>query len=135
MSAGPWSRLWAFAALGLAAAATGCGVSDERRVKSTVERFYRAAAQGDGRAACGQLSGGTGRPGSTQCEVSIEQLGELGGPEAKRRLASVDVIDTKVDGNTATTRAQVPGQTPVPLQLRRIDGEWKCESLGSQVWA
>ena len=45
MSAAPWSWLCAFAALGLAAA-TGCGVSDEQRVKSTVERFYRASAPG-----------------------------------------------------------------------------------------
>ena len=27
------------------------------------------------------------------------------------------VIDTKVDGDTATPRAQIPGQTPVTLQL------------------
>ena len=80
--------------------------------------------------------GGTQRPGdAAQCEVSIEQLGEIGGPEAKRRIASVDVIDTKVDGDTATTRAQIPGQTPGTLQLRRINGEWKLESLGSQFGA
>jgi hypothetical protein len=96
-------------------------------VESTVEHFYRAAAQGDGRGACGQLSpAARSAPGAAQCEVSIEQLGEIGGPEAKRRIASVDVIDTKVDGDTATTRAQIPGQTPGTLQLRRINGEWQA---------
>ena len=129
------ARLCALAVLS-AVAAAGCGVSDEERVESTVEHFYRAAAQGDGRGACGQLSSAArSAPGAAQCEVSIEQLGEIGGPEAKRRIASVDVIDTKVDGDTATTRAQIPGQTPVTLQLRRIHGEWKLESLGSQFGA
>jgi hypothetical protein len=129
------ARLCALAVLS-AVAAAGCGVSDEERVESTVEHFYRAAAQGDGRGACGQLSpAARSAPGAAQCEVSIEQLGEIGGPEAKRRIASVDVIDTKVDGDTATTRAQIPGQTPGTLQLRRISGEWKLESLGSQFGA
>ena len=104
--------------------------------RAPVEHFYRAAAQGDGRDACGQLSPAARRaPGAAPSEVSIEQLGEIGGPEAKRRIASVDMVDTKVDGDTATTRAQIPGQTPVTLQLRRIQGEWKLESLGSQFGA
>ena len=117
-------------------AVTACGASDEQRVTDTVKRFYRAAAAGNGKQACGQLTpAARGAAGAPQCEVAIEQLGQLGGPEAKRRIAAVDVRQTRVEGDKATTRAQVPGQTPVVLTLRKVHGEWKLESLGAQFGA
>jgi hypothetical protein len=115
---------------------TACGVSDEERVNATVKRFYRAAAEGDGKEACAQLTpSARGLGGAPQCEAAIEQLGQLGGAEAKRRIANVDVRRTRVDGDRATTQTQVPGQTPVVLTLRKVEGEWKLESIGAQFGA
>ena len=116
-----------------AAGVLACGGSDEQQVTDTVKRFYKAAAAGDGKQACAQLTpSARGGGGVQQCEMAIEQLGQLGGAEAKRRIAGVDVRKTHVNGDTATTQAQVAGQTPVVLSLRKVDGEWKLESLGSQ---
>jgi len=113
---------------------SACGASDEERVNDTVKRFYKAAAAGDGKQACAQLTPAARGPGGApQCEAAIDQLGQLGGPEAKRRIAGVDVRRTHVDGDRASTQAQVPGQTPVTLTLRKVDGEWKLESLGAQL--
>jgi hypothetical protein len=117
-------------------AAPACGASDEEQVDDTVKRFYRAASEGDGKEACAQLTPAARGPGGApQCEAAIEQLGQLGGAEAKRRIAGVDIRRTRVDGDRATTQAQVPGQTPVVLTLRRVEGEWKLESLGAQFGA
>ena len=108
-----------------------CGASDEEQVAETVTRFYRATAEGDGGEACDQLTDSArGAAGPGQCEAAIEQMGALGGPATKRRLADVAVRGTNVEGKQATTNAILAGQTPVALRLREVDGEWKLESLG-----
>src|SRR5829696_4907416 len=110
--------------------------SDEEQVTDTVKRFYAEAADGDGKDACGRLTPAARGPGGApQCEAAIEQLGQLGGAEGKRRIAQVDVRKTRVDGDRATTQTQVPGQTPVVLTLRKVEGEWKLESIGAQFGA
>jgi hypothetical protein len=115
---------------------SACGASDKQQVRDTVKRFYKAASEGDGKTACDQLTpSARGAAGAAQCEAAIEQLGQLGGEQAKRRIAGADVFKTRVDGERATTQAQVPGQTPVVLTLRKVDGEWKLDSLGSQFGA
>jgi hypothetical protein len=43
-------------ALACLATATACGASDEQQVNDTVKRFYRAAADGDGKEACSLLT-------------------------------------------------------------------------------
>jgi len=127
------STLLAAACLTVLAA---CGASEEQQVNDTVKRFYQAAAEGDGKEACAQLTpAARGAGGAPQCQAAIEQLGQLGGAEAKRRIAGVDVRKTRVKGDVATTQAQVPGQTPVVLTLRKVEGEWKLESLGAQFGA
>jgi hypothetical protein len=117
-------------------AVAGCGASDEEQVRQTIERFYRASAEGDGREACDQLSpGALAGTGLEDCQAAIDQLGELGGPETRRRLAEVAVRQVRVEGERASALVQVAGQTPVTLALRKVDGEWKLESLGSQFGA
>ena len=116
----------------VALAVGGCGQSDEQRVEETVKRFYRASAEGDGREACAQLhAAALGGAGLAECQASIEQLGQLGGPETRRRIDDVHVRDTRVSDDRATTQAQIAGQTPKRFQLLKVDGEWKLESLGS----
>ncbi len=108
-----------------------CGASDEEEVAETVKRFYRATAEGDGGEACDQLTDSArGAAGPGQCEAAIEQIGKLGGAATKRRLEAVAVRETHVEDDQATTNAILPGQTPVALRLREVDGEWKLESLG-----
>lgn len=121
-----------FAALALTPLSfTACGASDEEQVAETVKRFYRATAEGDGEEACDQLTDSArGAAGPGQCEAAIEQMGELGGAGTKRRFEAVAVRGTAVRDNQATTNAILPGQSPVALRLRQVDGDWKLESLG-----
>jgi hypothetical protein len=108
-----------------------CAGSDEDQVAETVKRFYRAAADGDGEEACDQLTESAREAaGPGQCEAAIDQLGELGGATTRRRFEAVEVRGTRVQDKQATTNAVVAGQSPVTLRLRRVDGEWKLESLG-----
>jgi hypothetical protein len=91
---------------------SGCGASDEEQVRETIERFNRAAAEGDGKEACDQLTPGAQATGGLRCESVIDQLGRLGGKAAKRRLAAVEVRNVTVSGKTAMAEAQVPTQSP-----------------------
>jgi hypothetical protein len=119
---------------------SGCGASDEEQVRETIKRFNRAAAEGDGKEACDQLTPGAQATGGLRCESVIDQLGRLGGKAAKRRLAAVEVRNVTVSGKTAMAEAQVPTQSPTMLQLEKVprrvfrwktsDGEWKIASLG-----
>ena len=87
----------------------------------TVKRFNRAAAEGDGKEACEQLTSAARTPaGGLQCESAIDQLGKLGGEQTKRRLAAVEVRNVKVNGDRATAEAQIPTQTPATLQLEKV---------------
>jgi hypothetical protein len=121
---------------------TACASSDQREVANTIERFYTAASQGDGGAACQQLTPAARDPvGGLACEPSIDQLGQLGGGSAKRRLAAVQVSKVRVRGDKATAQAQIPTQTPATLQLEKIPqptlkwtdtaDQWRISSLGS----
>lgn len=108
-----------------------CGASDEEQVADTVKRFYRAAAEGDGEEACDQLTDSArGAAGPGQCEAAIEQMGDVGGAATRRRFEAVAVRGTTVRDEEATTDAVLPGQSPVTLRLRQVDGDWKLESLG-----
>ncbi len=106
-----------------------------------VKRFYRAAAQGDGKEACEQLTPVARAPaGGLRCEPAIDQLGSLGGVQTERRLAAVEVRNIKVSGDRATAVTQIPTQTPATIQLEKVPrrifkwkrphDEWKIASLG-----
>ncbi len=122
-------------------ALAGCGGDDEGEIAETIQRFYTAASRGDGKEACRQLTPAARSPVSgLQCEFSINQLGQLSGGAAKRRLAAVEVRDVRVQGRRATARVQIPTQTPATLQLEKIrertfkwksSDEWKLASLGT----
>jgi hypothetical protein len=109
-------------------------------VRETIKRFNRAAAEGDGKEACDQLTPGAQATGGLRCETVIDQLGRLGGEAAKRRLAAVEVRNVTVSGKTATAEAQIPTQSPTRLQLEKVPRrvfkwktsgeEWKIDSLG-----
>lgn len=115
------------------AAMTSCGSSDQEQVAATVKRFYRAAAHGDAKAACDQLTpSARGSGGGAQCESTIEQLGRLGGAATKRRLEGVAVRHVRVEDDEASAEAQIETQTPIRLRLLELDGTWKLDSLGAQ---
>jgi hypothetical protein len=117
------------------------GPSGEEEVADTIKSFFRAAADGDGEAACEQLTPTARAPaGGLPCEAAIDQLGTLGGSTAKRRLSAVRVRRVRVRGNRATAEAQIPTQSPTTLYLARVERrlipgtaavpEWKIHSVG-----
>lgn len=120
---------------------TACGGGDQAEITKTIERFYAAASKGDGEEACKQLTTDARTPVSgLECEVSINQLGRLGGGTAKRRLAAVEVSDVRVEEDEATALVRIPTQTPVTLRLEKVrervlqwksDDAWKISSLGT----
>jgi hypothetical protein len=120
----------------------GCGSSEENQVEETVRVFYRGAAEGEGEKACEQLTPAARAPaGGVRCEDAIDQLGDLGGEAAKRRLAAVEVRNVEVRGEQAMAEVVIPTQTPTTLRLRKVGRsvlpgleavpEWKLDSLGT----
>lgn len=111
-------------------------------MEGTLERFYAAAGEGNGRQACERLTPAARAPaGGLECETAIDQLGRLGGEQTQRRFAAVEVRNVRVDGDRATAQVQIPTQTPTTLQLEKVPsgefrwnrskGEWKIASLGA----
>ena len=133
--------LTAFLAV-LSLSVAGCGSSEENQVEETIKVFYRVAAEGDGEEACEQLTPAARTPaGGVRCEDAIDQLGDLGGEAAKRRLAAVEVRDVEVRGEQAMAETVIPTQTPTTLRLRKVGRRvlpgleavphWKLDSLGA----
>jgi hypothetical protein len=133
--------LTAFLAV-LSLSVTACGSSEENQVEETVRAFYRAAAEGDGEEACEQLTPAATTPaGGVRCEDAIDQLGDLGGKAAERRLAAVEVRNVEVRGKQAMVEAVIPTQAPTPLRLRKVERsvlpaleplpKWKLDSVGT----
>ena len=133
--------LTAFLAV-LSLSVAACGSSEENQVEETIKVFYRVAAEGDGEEACEQLTPAAQTPaGGVRCEDAIDQLGDLGGEAAKRRLAAVEVRNVEVRGEQAMAEAVIPTQAPTTLRLRKVERrvlpaleplpEWKLDSLGT----
>jgi hypothetical protein len=131
--------LLAFAGLA-SLSVSACGA--EAEIEETIKRFNRAAAEGDGKRACGELTPEARAPaGGLQCEWAIDQLGRLGGERTRERLGAVEVRDVKVTGKWATAEARIPTQTPTTLRLEKVprrvfswmpsDGKWKIAALGA----
>lgn len=122
--------------------ASACGASDEAQITETIKRFNRAAAEGDGKEACAELTPEARAPaGGLQCEWAIDQLGRLGGEQTRRRMGAVEIRNVKVTGKWASAEARIPTQSPTTLRLEKVsrrvfrwkpsNGEWKIASLGA----
>lgn len=116
----------------LAIALGACG-GDGDDPGETVQTYFRALADGDGKTACDQLTGDLERQAlaylaellpefqATSCEEALDELAEnLGGDEADV-LRDAKIVDTQEDGDTATV--EVEGATS-DAQLTKSGGRW-----------
>lgn len=129
----------AWAALGVAfgLALAGCGGSDDGRqgARETAERYVQALVDGDGEAACEQLSAPAvaeieDRAGDRPCADALGVLlGALG--SSGQELEDLSVTEVNVAGDVATATIDTP-RGPVVSELELQDGEWKLASPGGR---
>lgn len=128
------------AALLLALAMTGCGVSgDEAEVRRVAERFDEAVRKGDGLVACEQLSTETVQALEGQltqvCEDLVLGLEYEGG---RIEAAVVYVTNAKVDlssGESAFLAKEPEGWRLVGVACRRESGDPREHPLECEVEA
>ncbi|MDX6697349.1 MAG: hypothetical protein QOE65_746 [Solirubrobacteraceae bacterium] len=107
--------------LGVAAAAGGCGIADDRdQARASASQFFAALQHGDGATACDHLSPATAsnleQQEKSSCPKAI--LGQsLGGGSVQRvRVYQTDAVVTLSDGEQA--------------YLDRRAGGWKVSAAG-----
>lgn len=129
-------------AVALLATGPGCGGDGADSPADAVRTYNEAVAEGDGERACAQLDPAAQEElrQSTQgeargsCEETIELLSDFYDDATKDRLRKAKVVAT-AEGDRATARLTLPTGLGGPDQrqayeLRRVDGDWKIESLG-----
>ena len=116
---------------------TGCG-SDESKVESRVHSYLAAFADGKGEEACDSLTGDGRREllgmvadqlpesGFPTCSKLSEFVDMLGDDE-RNQIKKADVVDVRIDGDTATAYPAVNGQKANQVTLRKVDGDWKID--------
>ena len=125
--------------------------SDEAVVKDVIAGFFSDVAENHGTEACDRLTSGTvkllsavapaaGTPAT--CPDDIRAANGQLSEEEKEAMKSVEVKAVTVNGDTATVNPNDVvfelGETSGPLSnvksgpvvLRKVDDEWKIESLG-----
>jgi hypothetical protein len=122
-------RIAALALLALsAAAATGCGQTDQEQVREVTEDYIDAIGMGDYAGACRLFTAGyvAELGGAGGCErAQADQFGGPGGPTAAIEIASVGV---KGDRGNVTVNVTREGGSPSPLTLlmvKQADDEWR----------
>jgi hypothetical protein len=113
------------------ALAAGCGgaSSDTSQISSTLTTYLSALADGNGRAACDQLTGAQARAvvetaasaGATSCVDAIDELSRNLGGDEKRTLRDAKVVNIHVNRDRAT--ADALGATQI-TQLVKSGGHW-----------
>lgn len=117
------------------------GNSDADRVRATIDALYDAMGDRDAEGVCDQLNEAAqeqvakgGLPGSEgrSCVEGFESFfdaaDEAGGLDTPD---NAEVVDVKVDGDTAAATVKFgPGQRG-KIPLVRVDGEWKLEAVGA----
>jgi ketosteroid isomerase-like protein len=139
MSRGRSGRLArASAALALVVCVTACGsgAGASASVSSTVKRYFAALADGDGHAACAQLTSGASAEivrlahqaapqlGVSSCAEAIAKVSKLLNPTQRRELRSVSVVDVHIQGATAHARARAGRRTSRTYALSKRGQRW-----------
>lgn len=115
----------------------GCGDSPAEEnmsaAREAAERYVDALREGDGEAACEELSRGAVEQledqADTPCsEALTEILGAAGSSEGT--LEDLRVSDVNVAGDVATVTIKGGPQGSVTNQMMREGGEWKLASPG-----
>lgn len=131
----------------------GCSYSDsdEAGVKDAITGFFTDLAENKGTEACNRLTTGTVRILSAvapaagtaaTCPDNIRAVNGQLSEEEKEALKSAEVKAVTISGDTATVNPQdvefenegtsglLSAVKAGPAQLKKIDDEWKIESLG-----
>lgn len=117
--------------LGLAA----CGQNDEDKIRETVEAYFSALADGDGPAACDELTtnartelvqlGAEAGVGTIDCEEIADDLSSLIGESDANTLRNAEITEIEINGDEAT--ATVEGATAEPT-LVKSGADWQIDS-------
>lgn len=151
-----WVRAtrWALAALAIALVAGCGGESDEDAARQAVEEYFLALLDGDGEAACDQLTGEAERSaveGFTMllpevqlsdplvsCPSLIEEVNDQLGADEIAELRTViedgDFVESvAVDGDTATAVAINPDEGEAEIPLSKSADEWFISDLAGPL--
>jgi hypothetical protein len=120
-------------ALTLVLAAAGCGRSDERDVRDTLDAFAEATARKDYQRLCDELFSARLVEEVRQtvpCEVALRNSSLDDARDPKLTVRSVKVDGERATAQVATSAAnQRPSQDTV--QLVKESGEWRIQALAS----
>ena len=122
-----------------ALAVAGCGGGggqssrDESQIRSTLQSYYQAFANGDAAKACSELASQTRTQfeqasGGTSCPKALARATQR--PEVKKvldRLKSAKVGQVQVSGDVATASVQALGRTTT-VPLVKENGAWRIRS-------
>jgi hypothetical protein len=116
-------------------AVSGCGGDDTKDAEQTVRDFVAATQDHDADSFCDELVtqefleqtiGATGDKANESCKREFSNLKGL-------RVNLVRIVDTKVDGDSATVTAVLERQgqrTRQQLRLKQEGGDWKLAGSG-----
>jgi Putative lumazine-binding len=120
-------------ALTLALTGLGCGRSDERDVRDTLDAFAEATRQKDYQRLCDELFSAKLVAEVRQtvpCEVALQNSSLDDARDPKLTIRTV-----KVDGDRATAEVSTSAANQRPstdtVQLVREDGDWRIQALAS----
>lgn len=131
--------------------AAGCGgggaKSDPDAIAALLENVAEATANGDGDAACADLTdeaqrqavmqlAPAGGPGTTNCPQLVGRAQFFLTPIDKQRIKNLEAADIRVNGDSASATMRGEGSAPgqqisVPLNLTKSGGDWKISGFGS----
>ena len=117
----------------VAMAVAGCG-SQEDEVRETIETYLQAAADGDGRTACDQLTEAAQRQliastlGARDCDQAVKLFSDRLPDRLRGNLRDPTIEQIEVRDARATVRIKEIEQG----SLEKVDGEWKIAAEATQ---
>ena len=116
----------------------GGGDSDEDKIRSTVEDFAQAFADGDGDEVCDQLTTkakqqlleGAALLGGRGCPEMIELARGFIGKEDLAQLEDIKIESVKITGDRAevVTDAKLDPEDEGPMRLQKVGDEWLVDA-------
>lgn len=120
----------------LIAAATGCGASEEERVRAAVDKTDRAWEDEDYETVCAmhteagrrELVRNSDNPGARGCADALvsDNLDEVdeGAFQTLEVGVILEITEVEIDGDRAVVRYS----TGFAWRLRKVDGEWRLDA-------
>lgn len=110
--------------------------NSEAEIEKAVQTYVRAFVDGDGKAACDQLTdqarqavtGMSRTVGAKGCADAFERTREIGGPEVVQAARRIKVHKVRINGGTASVELRAGSQDSI-AQLEHVGDHWKISSL------